>query len=106
MLIKKRYTYLIKDDDNGLYKIGIAKDPQKRLKELQTGNPFQLRIVETYLSEYSNKVEKSLHRKYSHLKKEGEWFNLSIKDEVLFLTDCKKIEETLMFLEFNNNPFI
>jgi len=105
MLIKK-YVYLIKDNDNGFYKIGIARDPQKRLKELQTGNPNQLTIIETFLSEYSNKVEKNLHRKYSYTKKEGEWFDLSIKEEVSFINDCKKIEESLFFLQNNNNPFI
>jgi len=102
----KKYTYLIKDNENGLYKIGVAKNPQKRLKELQTGNPFELFIVDTYLTEYSNKIEKTLHRKYSYLKKEGEWFNLSIQEEVSFIDDCKKIEERIVILEYNENPFI
>lgn len=38
------YVYFIGEEDGGALKIGLAKDPIKRLRGLQTGNPRRLRI--------------------------------------------------------------
>jgi len=43
-------VYLIRGND-GKYKIGIAKNPKKRIKQLQTGNSDELTLIETYPSE-------------------------------------------------------
>ena len=101
-----RYVYLIQSLENGYYKIGISKNNQKRLRTLQTGNSSEIKIVETYLSEVSNLIEKALHRRYSHNKKEGEWFNLSIEIESTFIEECKKIEDSINVLKKNDNVFI
>ena len=101
------YIYLIQSLENGYYKIGKSKNPNKRIEQLQTGNSSELKMISTYQSDgFSNKIEKVLHRKYFHLKKEGEWFELSIKEEVEFQEECKKIEKKLLFLKKNNNSFI
>lgn len=70
--IDKIYTYLMFD---GLYyKIGKSKNPEKRLKQIQTSNPLSL------LLEYSDKVdEKNLHKLYSNYRIKNEWFNLNDK---------------------------
>jgi len=101
-----KYIYLIQSLEDGYYKIGVSKHPKKRVKQLQTGNSSELKLVETYQSEHANKIEKSLHRRYSYLKKEGEWFDMSIKEDVSFLTDCKQIENTINILKENGNVFI
>jgi hypothetical protein len=51
-------------------------------------------------------IEKALQRRYRYLKKQGEWFNLSIEEEQLFLKNCKSIEDNIIFLKKNNNAFI
>jgi hypothetical protein len=101
-----KYIYLIQSLENSYYKIGVSKHPKKRIKELQTGNASELRLVDTYQSEYANKIEKTLQRRYSHLQKEGEWFDMGISNEVSFVQECKKIEETLTILKKNGNVFI
>ena len=92
--------------EDGYYKIGVSKHPKKRVKQLQTGNSSELKLIESYQSEYANKVERTLQRRYSHLKKEGEWFDMSISEEVSFLTDCKQIEDSINILKKNGNVFI
>jgi hypothetical protein len=52
------------------------------------------------------KIETVLHNRFSAFKKHGEWYILSLKEEVEFLEMCKKIEENLKFLIENNNAFI
>lgn len=100
------YIYLIKSDADSLYKIGVSKSPQRRLKEVQTGNPSKVTLITIYQSEIAYKIEKVLQRRYSHLRKEGEWFDLSIKDETSFLNQCSIIESNIMLLKSHNNAFI
>ena len=101
-----KYIYLIQSQEDGYYKIGVSKHPKKRVKQLQTGNSSELKLIESYQSEHAHKVERALQRRYSFLKKEGEWFDLSIKEDVSFLTDCKQIEESINILKKNGNVFI
>jgi len=101
-----KYIYLIQSLENSYYKIGVSKHPQKRLKENQTGNPSPTKLIEVYQSDLAYKVEKVLQRRYSHCKKEGEWFDLSIAIEVSFVDECKKIEENLILIEKNGNVFM
>jgi predicted GIY-YIG superfamily endonuclease len=101
-----KYVYLIQTLENSYYKIGVSKHPQKRINELQTGNSSKLKLIEMYQSEFANSIEKTLQRRYSHLRKEGEWFEMSISNEVTFINECKKIEDNFKFLKKNNNVFI
>lgn len=97
-----KIIYLIKSLEDGYYKVGISKNPNKRLIQLQTGNSSRLKLVEQYKSEFAHKIEKTIHRLYSHLKKEGEWFNFSIEEEVMFINICKKIENNILIIENND----
>jgi len=101
-----RYIYLIQSLEDGHYKIGVSKHPQKRLKQLQTGNSSELKIIETFQTEIPFQVEKTLQRRYSHFHKEGEWFDMSITQEVEFLKECKRIEQNIIVLKENGNVFI
>lgn len=99
-------VYLIQSLEDSRYKIGVSKHPKKRVKQLQTGNSSELKLVEAYQSELAHKIEKTLQRRYSHLKKEGEWFDMSISNETTFLKECRQIEENLMVLKKSGNVFI
>jgi hypothetical protein len=101
-----KFVYLIQSLEEGYYKIGVSIHPKKRIKELQTGNSAELKLIEVYRSEFANQIEKSLQRRYSHLRKEGEWFDMSISHEVSFLKECRQIEENLILLKKSGNVFI
>ena len=98
--------YLIKSLNEGIYKIGVSKYPNKRLKQIQTGNPAPVEILYLYETENAYKIEKALHNRYSHFNTHGEWFELSIKEEMSFMDNCKKIEDTFNSLKIMGNPFI
>jgi hypothetical protein len=104
MGIKK--IYLIRASETGYYKIGVSIHPSKRIEQLQTGNADELKLLLVYESEFSNKIEKHFHNRYSHLKREGEWFELSLEIETSFIQYCEATERQLMFLKENNNVFI
>lgn len=106
--------YLIKAQEIYLYKIGITKNIKRRLKQLQTGCPFQLELVTLYEpSNFVTKIEKILHRSFACYKKssdlyelQGEWFDLPSNVVFDFIKICQKNEESLSFLKEQDNPFI
>jgi len=102
------YVYLILSVDingNEYYKIGVTKNtPEKRLKQLSTGNQSKLQLINSYKSENYLKIEKWLHRKHQNkTQAENEWRSLDDSDVMSFLNDCKKIDETVTILKDNNH---
>ncbi len=104
--MKNRYIYLIQALDTGLYKIGISIHPEARVLEHQTGNAGKLKLCSKKIFEHTTLIEKILHRRYSHLKKEGEWFQLSLEEELSFIDNCSKINDNLNKLKESENVFI
>ena len=95
------YIYLISNNLNQ-YKIGISKNPKRRIKELQTGNDSNLFIVSQYKSEkYYKKIETALHNTYKYCNLLNEWFELSIEEAMGFIKECEKIENVISFMELN-----
>ena len=73
------YLYVIRsgDKDNNPIKIGIAKNVDGRLKELQIGNPQQLFVlykIPMKSRSHAYMVEARLHRQLNKYKIRGEWF--------------------------------
>jgi len=101
-----KHLYLIQSLETGYYKVGVSKHPSKRIQQLQTGSPCELRLVSVYESEYCSKIETTLHNQFSHLRKEGEWFNLSLEHEVNFFENCLAIEKRIDFMKQYGNVFI
>ena len=81
---KKDYLYIIQSDVSGMIKIGRSKDPAKRLKQLQTGNPNKLRLIASFKE--LGWREKIIHESLKKWSEEGEWFNIecvgSIPDDL------------------------
>ena len=69
------YVYAIRNTVTGNVKLGISRDPQTRLKQLQTGNDCKLELVATRKAENRFSDEVALHNKYSELRIQGEWFS-------------------------------
>jgi len=103
------YIYLIletdKDGNNERHKIGITKNnPEKRVKQLSTGNSNVIRLLQAYESINYKRVEQWLHSRYSTLKTEAnnEWFHLTDEQVIGFLETCKKLDETIQLLLKDN----
>jgi hypothetical protein len=68
------YVYVISAGDNR-HKVGISKNPQGRLSELQTGHFETLRLVHTQAAPDPRAVEQDVHTHLSRWRIRGEWFN-------------------------------
>jgi len=96
--------YLIecKRDYETVYKIGYSKcKPNSRLRNLQTGNDGELKLIETFETLHGQILERTIHRFLGHEHRRGEWLTLSLKDVLGFRALCEKIEKNLTFLKEN-----
>lgn len=68
----RSWVYFIKSKKSGLIKIGRSINPDKRFNAIRTMSPDELVL----LGSIPEKVmtESELHKKFSHLRKHGEWF--------------------------------
>lgn len=104
--MKKDYIYII-INDLGYVKIGVSKNPNQRLKQLQTGNQSKLSLLFTEEFECDRKhlldIENYIHKNCSYLCKrvKGEWFNIeqdNIEDLCRFVTYCRiRYEDDITF---------
>lgn len=100
------YVYLIQNLETSRYKIGISKNPSKRIKQLQTGSGEELKLIHTYESDNARKIETALHNRYSPQNTYGEWFEISLLEEVVFINECTKIDKNIQHLKDQGNIFI
>ena len=98
------YVYLFKNENT--YKIGVSKNPHKRIKQLQTGNGNRIKLVSVFESKFPTKLEKILHNIYKINRTVGEWFLLDTSIEQKFITECSNIENSLITLQKLGNTFI
>ena len=71
--MEQDHLYFIQSDVTGYVKIGRSKNPEKRLKALQTGSPYLLRLM-LVLEGWGYK-EKEFHSYLERYKILGEWFH-------------------------------
>ena len=86
-------VYLVSSTIEGdtCYKIGYSKrDPNKRIKEMKTGNASQLDLIDSFQSKWGTQIEAKLHRMFQDKKISGEWFRLNSND----ISQFKKICDT------------
>jgi len=87
-------VYLIKADKFN-YKIGFSKTPLKRLKQLQTGNPYKLKLIACCpgSKQLEDKIHKYLSNKLSNSGSAKEWFKLNEQNinDIIFLMVIKYI---------------
>ena len=86
--IPDMYVYAIRNTETGSVKLGISRNPQARLKQLQTGNDCSLELLACRRAENRFRDESALHGKYKDKLVRGEWFNASVAaDSENLLTD-------------------
>lgn len=69
----------------GPIKVGITRgDPKERLKDLQTGNPVRLRVLDAFSVVDPEGTEQRMHNALRDFHVGGEWYD---RDAVLHLLD-------------------
>lgn len=86
--IYRGYIYLMQAD-NGLYKIGRARNIQSRLQGLNREIPIKVECIHFFATKNYIAAEKFLHNKYADQRIKYEWFSLDddMVEEIKRLTD-------------------
>lgn len=71
--------YFLQQGDDGPIKIGYTKDLLARIKDLQVGSPYELKLILSFRG-FPEK-ERELHAKFREHRMSGEWFTPS--DEIM-----------------------
>lgn len=70
--------YVVRCSATGLRKIGVAKDPARRIDELQTGSASEL--VLELVAPGDMPDEQRLHKRFAAKRVRGEWFNIELNE--------------------------
>lgn len=70
---RRGFVYAIRDDAAQAVKIGFTRNPERRLRQLQTANATPLRTLCVF--ENVQAFEASLHQSFASRRMSGEWFN-------------------------------
>lgn len=74
------FVYIAKAE-NGLHKIGRAKDPEARVRGFAGAvMPFVIELIHSIPSNDYLQAEALLHQRYRHCRRVGEWFQLDKHD--------------------------
>jgi len=75
------YVYFIRAGNRGAIKIGVARNVERRMATMQTGNAFELKLLACIKCNSRNDsliLEKRLHSKFKRQRVRGEWFTGNI----------------------------
>jgi hypothetical protein len=73
------FVYLIQGENNRC-KIGVSKDPKRRLSELKRASSEDHKMLFFYFVDNPYAIEKSLHESFSSMRTHSEWFELNDED--------------------------
>ncbi len=82
---KATFVYVIAPGPDGPCKIGFSMQPEKRLRELQTGHPQKLTLY--HVQEFGDAsraslMERIIHKTISYKRASGEWFNVPVEHAI------------------------
>lgn len=109
------YVYLIKAGHKKTdpVKIGYSKDPEDRLKTLQTGNPIKLQLymkIKCNDEAHARRLERTLHEMLGSQNLRNEWFRLKNTQIPTLLEkfankECyDQIEHTKTLTQYSSTP--
>lgn len=80
MTPNEAFIYVIQCGDFPYYKIGLAKNLQRRRENIQTANPFPITIIIAVQTDGATALERLLHDKFKKQWLHGEWYVLTKQD--------------------------
>ena len=85
------FIYVARESVSKRYKIGISKNPEKRITQLNIGNPEELDLVYKYKAKNGFKDEALLHKMLEKKSIRSEWFRSDT--DLSFILESQGIED-------------
>lgn len=98
------FVYVIQGAPGTPIKVGLAKDPVKRMATLQTGYPWDLRLL--YVFPADRGLEQRLHVDLAEGRLRGEWFDGPVVDDLFpFFAELRASFRRAGALEGSTTPW-
>lgn len=83
--MKEQKLYVIRQLETGFCKIGISKNPDSRVKELQVASPYKLRVslIVSINIGTAKRLEQELHDYFKKFRVSGEWFKDTSDEKII-----------------------
>lgn len=82
-----RHVYVV--EANGLFKIGYATSPARRIASMNCGSPVRVTLLLSIPTDEYSYLEAVLHAKFQDRHHHGEWFALTPQDIALIRASVK-----------------
>jgi len=91
------YIYFLQIKETNKYKIGVSKDPKRRLADISSSIPFDLNVLA--INEINNpyKIEQDIIDEFKNYLIKNEWFELSINQAkyIMIKLHNKQVKESI-----------
>ncbi len=81
------YIYFIRAKDTNFYKIGVSRNPKRRICDIDSYLPFDLEILSIHYFNNVYDIETNISNKLESYKIRREWYNLSINQAKEIMID-------------------
>lgn len=89
------FIYIMRLSGFDIYKIGVSNNPKRRLRDLQSANPFELKTLFCARFKDVYSLEEQLLDKFKMNQIKGEWFNAyeeCVSEVITLLSNLHLIE--------------
>ena len=103
------YIYLVQAVKTDRFKIGRTVNVLKRLRDLQTSSPLEIRYVYHAYVQNMNLSELELHHRFSEQREIGEWFSFTKEDVqscILLMRLVQNVEPSLAVLTDEEDQWV
>ena len=101
-------VYVMKCAETDLVKIGIATDPQKRLRQIINGSGLSVTLEYTKGHEKADEVERNAHRLMKDCRRAGEWFKATSDQaiEAVVRSETAVMDRDWIYLSPRQTPHV
>jgi hypothetical protein len=79
-------VYIAKQQSGEAFKVGVSNDPQRRVNNISTSNPYDVELdmtIPSVVGDEAEQLETSIHALLRNYKLSGEWFEMDGYDFLL-----------------------
>ena len=74
------YIYFLELEGQGIYKVGVSQNPKRRLRDINSYLPFNIKLLAIHYFENVYDIEEEIHSAINGENIKGEWFKMTIEE--------------------------
>lgn len=92
------YVYILKLKGFGIYKIGVSASPKRRIKDIDSANPFGVDVVCIEYFKNAYNMEECIHDSFKDNLLRKEWYEIRTDDILDLINEIKRMSKEGMYL--------